>query len=186
MRLFVAVHPPPAAVADLVDEVGRARAGTPGPRWIRSGAWHLTLAFLGSVDERTAEQLRLRLARAAGRHPPFEVALAGAGRFAQRVLWIGVAGDRRALVALAASAAAAARREHISVEDRPYRPHLTVARGAPGVDLRQAADALAGYAGPSWPVEHLELVESRLGQGAGGTAEHVVVEQWPLGRPPRG
>jgi 2'-5' RNA ligase len=187
MRLFVAVRPPPAAVADLDRAVEPVRsASSHGVRWVRSEAWHFTLAFLGTVEERTADRLRPRLARAAARHAPFNLAMSGAGRFGQRVLWIGVVGERRAIVALAQSVAAAARREHVPVEDRPYRPHLTIARGQPGADLRPAVDAFKAYAGPTWTVEHLELVESRLGKGAGGTAQHVVVERWALGAPPRG
>jgi 2'-5' RNA ligase len=187
MRLFVAVRPPTVAIDHLMRAVEPLRGESDrSVRWVRSPAWHFTLAFLGNVDETTAGRLRPRLGRAAARHAPFELAMSGAGRFGQRVLWIGVGGERRAVVALAQSVTAAARREHIPVDDRPYRPHLTIARGQPGADLRPAVDALGAYDGPPWTVEHLELVESRLGQGAGGTAEHVVVERWPLGAAPRG
>ena len=87
-----------------------------------------------------------RLARAARRHPPFELALGGGGRFGDRVLWTRVdpANGPRAL---AASVGAAARRCGIPVDDRPYRPHLTLARGRPGADLRPAVEALRGFSG---------------------------------------
>jgi 2'-5' RNA ligase len=130
-----------------------------------------------------------------------ELALRGAGRFGDRVLWTRVlaapavepgraapgSGPGRDAVddlrALAASVGAAARRCRIPVDDRPYRPHLTLARGRPGSDLRPLVDALRGFAGTPWTADALHLVRSRLGAGPGGTAVHEVVATWPLGRP---
>jgi hypothetical protein len=85
-----------------------------------------------------------------------------------------------ALRRLAASVGAAARRCGIDVEDRPYRPHLTLARGREGADLRSAVEALSGFAGSPWTADALHLVRSRLGAGPGGTAAHEVIETWSL------
>ena len=49
-------------------------------------------AFLGEIDENVLPDLTTRLARAARRHPPQELALSGAGRFGDRVLWTRVRG----------------------------------------------------------------------------------------------
>ena len=91
--------------------------------------------------------------------------------------------DRRGggLHRLADSVTAAARRTGIAVDDRPYRPHLTLARGREGADLRPAVAALSGFAGSPWTADALHLVRSRLGAGPGGTAAHEIVEMWPLG-----
>jgi 2'-5' RNA ligase len=86
---------------------------------------------------------------------------------------------------LAASVTAGARRCGIVADDRPYRPHLTLARSRDGADLRPAVAALAGFAGSPWTADMLHLVRSRLGAGPGGTALHEVVGMWPLGRAPR-
>src|SRR5260370_4014722 len=68
MRLFVAVTPPRAALAELDAGAAALRADWPGLRWAGLDKWHVTLAFLGEVaDERLAD-LRTRLARASGRH----------------------------------------------------------------------------------------------------------------------
>ena len=77
---------------------------------------------------------------------------------------------------------AAARRTGIAVDDRPYRPHLTLARARPGTDLRPAVEALGDVEGSPWTADALHLVRSRLGAGPGGSAVHEVVETWPLGR----
>jgi 2'-5' RNA ligase len=210
MRAFVALIPPAQALAELADAVDPLRAAQPDLRWTPPEQWHLTLAFLGDVDERVLPQLTERLARAARRHRRMELTFAGGGRFGDRVLWTRVANplgrespvstgrvahlDRAAgrprgpavsraaqLRRLAASVGAAARRCGIPVEDRPYRPHLTLARGRSGADLRSAAALLSGFAGSPWTADALHLVRSRLGAGPGGTAAHDVVESWPLG-----
>jgi len=91
-----------------------------------------------------------------------------------------VEGDREPLRRLAASAGAAARRSGLDVEDRPYRPHLTLARNTGGADLRPLVTALAAYTGIDWTADRLHLVRSRLGQGPGRTAAYDTVAYWPL------
>lgn len=184
MRAFVALIPPPAALAELDDAVAPLRTAHPDLRWTPPDQWHLTLAFLGDVDEGLLPDLTEGLARAARRHRRIALAFAGAGRFGDRVLWTRVVdppagGD--GLRRLAGSAGAAARRCGIPVEDRPYRPHLTLARARPGADLRPAVELLGGFAGSPWTADALHLVRSRLGAGPGGTAAHDVVRSWPLG-----
>jgi len=185
VRVFVALIPPAAVLAELATALGPVQMSYPGLRWTPAGQWHLTLAFLGEIDgdaldDGVLPDLTARLARAARRHPPQELALSGAGRFGDRVLWTRVRGDLRAL---AASVGAAARRCRIAVEDRPYRAHLTLARARPGTDLRPAVDALRDFAGTTWTATTLHLVRSRLGAGPGGTAAHEAIAAWPLGRP---
>ena len=204
MRTFVALVPPAAVIDELATALAPVQADHADLRWTPSGQWHLTLAFLGEIDEGVLPDLTERLARAARRHPTLDLALGGAGRFGDRVLWTRVlaapdiepdrpaAGPGRrpgrsavdALRALAATVGAAARRSRIAVDDRPYRPHLTLARGRPGTDLRPAVEALQGFVGTPWTADALHLVRSRLGAGPGGTAAHEVIETWPLGRPP--
>jgi 2'-5' RNA ligase len=184
MRAFVALIPPAAVLAELAAALAPVQAAHPDLRWTPAGQWHLTLAFLGEIDGDTLDggvlpDLTARLARAARRHPPVDLALDGAGRFGDRVLWTRVRGELRAL---AASVGAAARRCRIAVDDRPYRAHLTLARTRPGADLRPAVDALRDFAGTPWTATTLHLVRSRLGAGPGGTAAHEVIATWPLGR----
>jgi 2'-5' RNA ligase len=95
--------------------------------------------------------------------------LAGAGTFPRqaaraRVLWIGLRGDVPALTRLAERCTAAARRTGIAVEERPLRPHLTLARArGTVVDLRDRLATLSSYDGPAWPLTSITLVHSTLG-----------------------
>jgi RNA 2',3'-cyclic 3'-phosphodiesterase len=110
--------------------------------------------------------------------PPAVLRLAGAGRFGSRrrpqVCWAGLDGDVGVLTALAARLAAAARDLGLPVEDRPFRPHLTLGRWHP----RRPADGdlpdrLAGYRGPDWPLREVALVRSTGGR-------HEPLETWSL------
>ena len=109
MRLFVALTPPREAVAQLWSAAAEVREAQPDLRWTPSEQWHLTLAFLGEVDDAPRLDLTERLARAAGRCAPLTLSLRGAGRFGDRVLWTRVDGDVERLRGLAASVRAAAR-----------------------------------------------------------------------------
>ncbi|NHC46910.1 RNA 2',3'-cyclic phosphodiesterase [Motilibacter aurantiacus] len=181
MRLFVALPLPPEVLAQLDAALVAVRADHPEPRWVPAQRWHLTLAFLGEVEERAVPELGERLARAAARRGPLELALAGAGRFGSGVLWVGLTGEVGRLSRLAEAIAAAARRTGIEVEDRRFRPHLTVARGRAAAgrpaDLRPAAAALAAYEGPGFRAGHVALVRSVLGP----QPAYTELAAWPLG-----
>jgi 2'-5' RNA ligase len=157
----VALRPPPSAVAHL-----RAQR----PRWPTAPErWHLTLAFLGDVDDVAAvdRQLADRLEG----FPTFPLRLRGSGTFRGGPVWVGVDGDVPALQRLAATVGSAARAAGVALERRAYRPHLTVGRrGHP--DPR----SLASYEGPSWRAREVELVRSDLGR----TVTHTVLERYPL------
>ena len=184
MRLFVALIPPAEVVEELRVSMAALRAELPEPapvlRWTHPEQWHLTLAFLGGVGEDSLDELTRRLGRAAARHQPLSLSFGGGGRFGNRVLWTRVQGHRNGLRRLADSARAAARRSGLPVEQRPYRPHLTLARADGAVDLRPLVERLATYAGQPWVATRLHLVCSRLGAGPDGSALHVPTASWPL------
>jgi 2'-5' RNA ligase len=186
MRLFAAVLPSETAVDELALALERLR-GLPDAgelRWMEHAAWHFTLAFYGEVDEALLPELERRLALAAHRHDPYELRLAGGGRFAHRALWAGAEGDRTAMRRLAESAAAGARRAGVSMEEhRPYTPHLTIARNRGHVDLRPYVAALADFTGTAWTSDRLDLVRSNLPVGGvpGEQPRYETVAAWPLG-----
>jgi 2'-5' RNA ligase len=142
---------------------------------------HLSLACLGEVAAPRLAGRVERRGRTAGRHPPLRLQLADGGRFDRSVLWVGVDGDVEQLQRLAGSVAGAARHSGIAVEERPYRPHVTLARARPAADLRPLAALLEGYRGPAWSASEIVLVRSRTGPDP----EHVPVTRWALtGAPP--
>lgn len=170
MRLFVALHLPADVRAHADRALRRVRAELPDLRWVPPERWHLTLAFFGDVADARLDATRDRVARRVVGLSPVALRLAGAGSFDRRALWLGVDGDLVPLRRLAGA---------LSVERRPYRPHLTVARLRGPVDPSAAVGALATYAGPGWESSTVHLVRSRLGPHP--TYEDVAV--FPLVRP---
>lgn len=167
MRLFVAVTPPPEALEEVGDALAPYRREWSRLRWIPRDRQHVTLSFLGDVDEDRREALTARLDSVSCDHCPPRLHFAGAGAFPRagraRVLWVGLSGDRDPLAALAASVAAAARQSGIDQEDRAFSPHLTLARlRAPG-DLRSLVESLSGFTGTPWTADAIHLVRSHLG-----------------------
>jgi 2'-5' RNA ligase len=184
MRLFVAIAPPPPVLDELDALVQPLRAGRQELRWTAREAWHVTLAFLGQVDESAVTRLVPRLERAAQRHPSIPLAFSGAGAFPSasraNVLWSGLSGDRRALARLAESVAAGASRAGAPPPDkkRRFQPHLTLARCRMPADVTELVEVLADYRGLPWTANHIHLVSSRLG----GTEQprYVSLASWPL------
>ena len=166
-RLFVAVSPPDE-VLERVAALDRPEVA--GVRWTSRAQWHVTLRFMGRVDDPPVASEALARVQAA----PAEASLGPTvGRFGQRVLHVPVSGlDRLAAAVVAATASVGE-----PPEERPFAGHLTLARVARGarVDLR----ALAGQPVEGrWTVTELCLVESRLSpQGA----RYEVLERVTLG-----
>jgi RNA 2',3'-cyclic 3'-phosphodiesterase len=182
VRLFVAVELPERVRGHLESGTAALRTSMDRWRWTPPAQWHLTLAFLGEVpDDRLAELTR-RMGLAARRHHPFDLELSGLGAFNSRrrarILWVGVGGDRDALTRLADSVSAGARRAKIPLEERRYRPHLTLGRCRTPVDVRDRLEADGDYAGPAWTVGEFVLVRSHLGR----VVRHEVLERFALRR----
>jgi 2'-5' RNA ligase len=163
VRLFVSIRPSAQAIAHL-------EAALSGRRTSRPDQWHLTLAFLGEVA--APEPLRDPLRDAVQACVPFELQLSGGGVFSgPRVAWAGVSGDDDALSALAAAVQHACRDAGAHLEQRRFRPHVTV-----GKSNRIDPAVLSSYTGPAWRVTEVELVQSVLGR----TATHSVLDRFAL------
>ena len=148
-RLFAAVLLPSDVEADLDERVDPLRTDLPELRWVPPSRWHITLEFLGECGPHEAERQRMRWQDKASRAAPFEVRLAGGGAFPHawmaRVLWAGVDVDPT-------------RWRRVAGPDQ--EPHLTIARARRSSDLTGLVQSLGTYAGPSWAVEEIALVES--------------------------
>jgi 2'-5' RNA ligase len=173
VRLFAALDPPADDVPIPVDERFR---------WVPRDQWHVTLAFYGEVDDARAEKLQDGLARVAARSQSFRVRVSGAGTFPRqsqkaRVLWLGLDGDVEQVRRLADRCAGAGRRARIAMEDRAFRPHLTLARSRrEPVDAADLVSTLSSYEGLWWTATSFRLVRSYLG----AQTRHETVQEFPL------
>jgi len=186
MRLFVALVPPPDILDELEEAVRPHRDTVPELRWVRRDLLHVTLTFLGDVDDRTLDRLLPRLERAVARHERMTLSLAGAGAFPgsgahARVLWTGLYGDRRGLARLAASTTAAGRRVGtLPDKHRGFRPHLTLARSRRPVDVRSLIEPLSAFAGAPWPADSIQLVRSHLPGKDYSQVSYEPLKTWSL------
>ncbi len=175
-RLFVALDVP-ESVKIRMETLFEAEKGV---RWVRPGQVHLTLRFIGEVDEATTAAIaeRLRSVRAA----PFPLHVGGVGVFPgrrrPRVLWVGADGGD-GLAALHARVETAVREAGTAPDEKPFRPHLTLAR------LRRPDPAWVraflaehrDFDTEPFPVTRFHLYESRLlPEGA----EHHRLAEYPL------
>lgn len=172
MRLFVAVELDSAVaqkIADFSDELRRkAMSLAPGARvtWVRPEQLHVTVRFIGEADA-------ARAAAIAGALQPelilerFDVIVEGAGAFpptgAPRVLWAGIAGGAGELSALEQEVSERLGACGVEREDRPYRPHVTLARvrDASGLRSKPLFEKLAERGFGATPVEAITLFQSR-------------------------
>lgn len=168
MRLFVAVWPS----EDVLDAIAALpRPDVPGMRWTTRDQWHVTLRFLGRVDDVDAAVAAVRSIAA----PANEVTVGPTlGRFGRRILHVPTHG----LEHIAAATISATAHIGEPPEPRPFKGHLTLARTRRGdTDLRQLATApLTGR----FPADEVTLVRSHLGSGG---ARYEVIERVPLAGP---
>jgi RNA 2',3'-cyclic 3'-phosphodiesterase len=181
VRLFVAIVPPPEALAEVAAAVAPLKGVRPELRWTGPEDWHLTLAFLGEVSESILSDLTTRLGRAAGHHPAQQLVISGGGAFPRpsraSVLWTGIESDGD-LAALAASVAAGARRAGAAPPDegRRYRAHLTLARSRQPASVSELTEALAGFRGQAWVAGEIRLIRSNLH----ASPRYEDLGRWPL------
>jgi RNA 2',3'-cyclic 3'-phosphodiesterase len=151
-RTFIAIDPGKAVRDRLILlQENLARTGA-GVKWVEADNLHLTLLFLGEVDQRDLPPICKVVAEETRKHAPFTMSIEGAGAFPNarrpRTLWVGVGSGAAEVGAL-----------HDGMEEpllelgcyrreeRHFTPHLTIGRvkGDPTAD--DLAKALTKYAG---------------------------------------
>lgn len=144
IRAFIAIDLPPAfleAIGSLQDEL---KSRTKGIRWVKSGNIHLTLKFLGDIQEELLGELGEILTTACKAHAPFELSMGRPGGFPNierpRVIWLGLEGELEKLDALKQEIEKGCQPAGFPREKRSFHPHLTLGRIK---DWRKASAKLA-------------------------------------------
>lgn len=161
LRLFVGIALPP----ELRLHLSLMAAGVPGAKWVDPGNYHLTLRFIGDVDEGQAADIDDALARI--RAPRFDVTLASVGHFGLRMLWVGIERNA-ALQHLHEKVESALHRLGFAPEERRYTPHVTLARlkGVSEGKLQSYLSAHALFRAAPFTVDHFSLIASYLTKSA--------------------
>jgi 2'-5' RNA ligase len=163
---FIAVSLPPAVKQILADWKKQMEPLLPFQSWVHHEDYHITLAFLGSVDL-ALPSLQKEMERLSS-HPSFSLVLQGLKTFGApekpRILWADVT-HAPELFALQSEVIHMCERLGFSLDKRPYRPHITLAR--------------------RWRGEHLFQEPSKLWEPVVFSAASVVLYQTNLNRVPK-
>lgn len=182
MRLFIAIEISPDVWAALASLLKEFRAIAPQVKWVRAENMHITLKFLGETDNSklTAVQTTLSAIRSS---QPVTLDFRGLGFFPNekraKVFWAGLKTSAN-LPSLAAEIDQAMHKLGVPLEDRPFTPHLTLARfQPPGLPpkLAAAAKESASRDFGSLVAHEFHLIESKL-KPAG--AEYTTVQSFPF------
>jgi 2'-5' RNA ligase len=163
MRIFIGIDLDPEVRARIERFIEGVEGFAPGARWARPESLHITLKFIGEQLPERVEAITRRLRRVES--SAFEIRAGGYGFFptakAPRVFWIGVhAGPQ--LAELAASIDTATTELGIPREDRPYSPHLTLARA--GAGRRSGSPKWRKGDGPNTTFARLEKRLAAIGE----------------------
>lgn len=161
-RVFVAAPLPPEVRFALAERVsGMAIPGKVGP----AENWHVTLRFLDTVDRVTYERFLHEMGRM-GEQFSFPISLRDFGAFPSprkaTVFWAGIGRGSSDVSLLNEIAEEAAVSAGLSPEERPFHPHLTLARIRPPADVRDLIDEELDL---GWRCDRVVVYRSHLGRG---------------------
>jgi 2'-5' RNA ligase len=165
MRLFVALELPD----EVKDQLVALKTDLPDAVWVKRPALHLTLRFLGDrIDPIRLTPIQLALASI--RAESFSLALRGTGRFPSgarrpaRVLWVGLT-ESPPLLTLHAAVEQALASADFPPEDRPFSPHITLARlkgDQTAPQIERFLDRQRGFHSDAFTVSSFHLMSSVL------------------------
>jgi 2'-5' RNA ligase len=169
IRLFVAIELPEA----VRERLTLLQGGVPGARWLTDGQLHLTLRFIGEVDENVAHDIDDVLLSI--RAPAFTLELAGVGEFGgrnPRALWAGVR-PNDALTHLQKKIETALQRIGLPPDPRKFSAHVTLARlkWPPREKVVQFLTHHALFTSGPIPVDNFVLFSSHM--GSNGSVYHA-------------
>jgi RNA 2',3'-cyclic 3'-phosphodiesterase len=173
MRVFCAVELPASIRARAGEHIEALRRLAPEVRagWERPEKMHITLKFLGEIEEARLTLLAAAAERTAQGFRPFDLSVEGAGAFPPRgparVLWLGLKDSAGALALLQSRLEEECAESGFPREARPFSPHVTIARLRKPAGARRLA-ALheeKGFARAEFTVLDVVLIRSELGRG---------------------
>ena len=179
MRLFVGLAIDEAVKETLERLTLRLRTKDDGLRWSTPDQWHVTLVFLGEVDDEAHARLVREFAEV--RQPELMLRMERLGVFERAGILHAEVEVSPELLRLYEAVASAVRRVGLEVEERPYRAHITLARSR-NRDGRKTMERLRRSAeqqrlSARWEAREFLLYESQLSPGG---SRYVVRERFEL------
>lgn len=174
-RLFTGLEIP----SDIGQALATLRGGLPGARWIDPGNYHLTLRFIGDVDDMIAHEVASLLGRV--KRGAFDLHMEGLTSFGGRKPRAVVANvsPAQALLDVQAEQERLMQRIGLEPEGRKYTPHVTLARlrESSSRDVAEYLAARGFFRTSPFKVSRFVLFSSRASVGGG---PYVVEASYPL------
>jgi 2'-5' RNA ligase len=173
VRAFIAIELPPVIRLVLAQLQKKLQQQCHCPaKWVPSDSIHMTLHFLGEVPPATIENIKQAMSQAVIGQTAFELALGKLGAFPNlenpRVLWLGLNSDLSELKSLQEKLSHLLRHNGLTLEERGFYPHLTLARIRDGASyaekssLRQSFSSAELTLTTSFSVQDISLIQSQL------------------------
>ncbi|MGG1659398.1 RNA 2',3'-cyclic phosphodiesterase [Brevibacillus sp. NRS-1366] len=171
MRLFVALDIPKEAAEYIADIQARLKSEIGADRWQSLTNLHLTLHFLGDVQDELVPAICEDMDIVSAIINPFSLQVAGFGAFPHadhpRVLWLGLRGQTNPLKQLHLLLGKRFDlHQGLSYDRKLYRPHITLARGPEvrgnGLPLDEWNERYLAEEPPQWKARHFHLYRSEL------------------------
>jgi 2'-5' RNA ligase len=174
-RLFTGLEIP----QDVAQTLSMLRGGLPGARWIDPHNYHVTLRFIGDVDDGDAREVASLLGRV--RRGPFELRLDGLTSFGGKKprAVVATVAPSPALMEAQAEQERLMQRIGLEPEGRKYTPHVTLARlrDSSSRDVAEYLSARGLFRTPTFRVSSFVLFSSRASVGGG---PYVVEASYPF------
>ena len=177
MRVFVGIPLP----ENISERLGGLCSGLPRARWVSPENMHVTLRFIGEVDDVVAEDVDAALSQI--RMPTFPISVSNLGCFERgrkvHTIWAGIE-DGDIIGRLHEKVEIALIRAGFEPEGRKFKPHITLARIRGGVPARRIGEymqACGGFFAGPFAVDHFTLFRSHLGRGG---AYYETLVDYPL------
>ncbi|MGQ9545760.1 MAG: RNA 2',3'-cyclic phosphodiesterase [Dehalococcoidia bacterium] len=173
IRSFIAIELPKEAKEGLAGlRKGLERGDQGFVKWVEPGGIHLTLKFLGNIPFKRVTEITKAIEEVAQGISPFHLEISGLGAFPNlkqvRVFWVGISGEVDKLSRLQQNIDSALVGLGFAREERPFVPHLTLARireGASTLERRSFGELVASTVlEDKYPIEvdAISLMRSQL------------------------
>ena len=185
IRSFLAFELPHDVREKVTKISGEVKITGLNARWIKPGNIHLTVIFMGNMDEKDIPDIISAIDNVTCGYKTFDISLGGMGLFPDirrpRVIWLGLNGDIDRLSSLRDDLQKPLESFGIKQEKRPFKPHLTLGRFRKPVKdralLKKVIEEYRDIREPEGKLQELVLFKSELNPGG---AVYTLIHSWPL------
>jgi len=175
MRTFIAIELPQEIKDKLSELQALLKKADADVKWVEPANIHLTLKFLGEIDEAKSVKVAGAIEDITRGLKQFQISLSSCGAFPKmefpRVIWVAIAKGNREIATLAGDLEERIEKLGIPKEDRPFSSHITIARVRSPRNTDKLAKALKeaedyfGGKNIEFDVTKITLFKSTLGPG---------------------